>query len=158
MEAECDILSRDFLVSGLFSFFLRVLVSVSTNLISKKVSVSVSGSQKFFVTIKVSVSVSKLFGLEKVSITVSKIWVSKKSLGIGLENLGLKKSLNHNKCFKCEKSDSIGVDRFGLKKVSLCKGLEKSLGIYFTFFKIESESAISYSYSSSCADIIQITL
>merc|ERR1712240_457208 len=45
---------------------------------------------------KVSVSVSKIFGLEKKSRYRSqKLW-SQKSLGIGLENFGLKKSLSNN--------------------------------------------------------------
>ena len=56
---------------------------------------------------KVSVSVSKTFGLKKKSRYRSqKYLVSKKSLGIGLENFGLKKSLG------------IGLENFGLKKKS----------------------------------------
>ena len=48
------------------------------------------------------------FGLEKkVSVSVSKIFGLEKSLGIGLENFGLKKSLG------------IGLGNFGLKKVSV---------------------------------------
>ena len=55
----------------------------------------------YFLTFaKVSVSVSKKFGIKKVSVSVSKTFglkkkvsvsVSKKSLGLGLENFGLKK-------------------------------------------------------------------
>ena len=56
-------------------------------------------SRKYLVSKKVSVSVSKIFGLEK-------------SLGIGLENFGLKKSL------------SISLENFGLKK-SLSNELKK---------------------------------
>ena len=48
----------------------------------------------------------------RVSVSVSKILVSKKSLGIGLENFGLKKSLG------------IGLENFGLKK-SLSNDLKK---------------------------------
>ena len=55
--------------------------------------VSVSVSKKFGLK-KVSVSVSKTFGLEKKSRYRSrKYLVSKKSLGLGLENFGLEKSL-----------------------------------------------------------------
>ena len=62
--------------------------------------------------------VSRLLGIEtflnflRVSVSVSKILVSKKSLGIGLENFGLKKSLG------------IGLENFGLKK-SLSNNLKK---------------------------------
>ena len=52
---------------------------------------------------------------KKVSVLVSKIFGLKKSLGIGLKNSCLKKSL------------TIGLQRFGLKK--FCNGLEKSIGI-----------------------------
>ena len=62
-------------------------------------------SQKYLVSKKVSVSVSKIFSLKKKSRYRSrKYLVSKKSLGIGLENFGLKKSLG------------IGLENFGLKK------------------------------------------
>ena len=51
----------------------------------------------YFLTFaKVSVSVSKKFGLKKVSVSVSKTFGLKKSLGIGLENFGLKKSLSND--------------------------------------------------------------
>ena len=62
---------------------------------------------------KVSVSVLKIFGLEKKSRYRSrKYLVSKKSLGISLENFGLKKSLG------------ISLENFGFKKI-LCNDLEK---------------------------------
>ena len=70
-------------------------------------------SRKYLVSKKVSVSVSKIFGLKKKSRYRSrKYLVSKKSLGIGLENFGLKKSLG------------IGLENFGLKK-SLSNDLKK---------------------------------
>jgi len=70
-------------------------------------------SRKHLVSKKVSVSVSKTFGLKKKSRYRSrKYLVSKKSLGIGLENFGLKKSLG------------IGLENFGLKK-SLSNDLKK---------------------------------
>ena len=70
-------------------------------------------SRKYLVSKKVSVSVSKIFSLEKKSRYRSrKYLVSKKSLGIGLENFGLKKSLG------------IGLENFGLKK-SLSNDLKK---------------------------------
>ena len=90
-STECDILSRDFSVSRLFSIFWEYQ----------------SRSRKFWSRKKVSVLVSKIFGLEKKSQYQSqKYLVSKKSLGISLENFGLKKSL------------SIGLKNFGLKKKS----------------------------------------
>ena len=88
-RAECDISSRDFSVSRLFSIFWEYRYL----------------SQKFRSWKKKSVSVSKIFGLEKKSpIGLQNIWsqkksryrsrkdsVSKKSLSIGLKNFGLKK-------------------------------------------------------------------
>ena len=95
--SECDISSRDFSVSRLFSIFWEYR----------------SRSRKFWSRKKVSVSVSKIFSLEKKSRYRSrKYLVSKKSLGIGLENFGLKKSLG------------IGLENFGLKK-SLSNDLKK---------------------------------
>merc|ERR1711873_274442 len=94
---ECDISSRDFSVSRLFSIFYEYR----------------SRSRKFWSQKKVSVSVSKIFSLEKKSWYRSrKYLVLKKSLGIGLENFGLKKSLG------------IGLKNFGLKK-SLSNDLKK---------------------------------
>ena len=56
------------------------------------------------------------------------IWSQKESLGFGLENFGLKKvSVTVSKIW-VSKSITIGLQRFGLKK-SLCNGLKKSLGI-----------------------------
>ena len=86
---ECDISSRDFSVSRLFSIFWEYRSRSRKFWSRKKVSVSVSKifslekksryrSRKFLVSKKVSVSVSKIFGLEK-------------SLGLGLENFGLEK-------------------------------------------------------------------
>ena len=97
LVTECDISSRDFSVSRLFSIFWEYR----------------SRSRKFWSRKKVSVSVSKIFSLEKKSRYRSrKYLVSKKSLGIGLENFGLKKSLG------------IGLENFGLKK-SLSNDLKK---------------------------------
>ena len=87
--SECDISSWDFSVSRLFSIFWEYRYL----------------SQKFRSWKKKSVSVSKIFGLEKKSpIGLQNIWsqkksryrsrkdsVSKKSLSIGLKNFGLKK-------------------------------------------------------------------
>ena len=62
-RTECDISSRDFSVSRLFSFFLREIQNQSRQIWSrKKVSISVS---KNLVSKKVSVSVSKIFGIKK---------------------------------------------------------------------------------------------
>ena len=89
--SECDISSRDFSVSRLFSIFWEYR----------------SRSRKFLSRKKVSVSVSKKFSLKKKSRYRSrKYLVSKKSLGIGLENFGLKKSLG------------IGLEIFVSKTVS----------------------------------------
>ena len=62
----------------------------------------------YFLTFaKVSVSVSKKFGLKKVSVSVSKTFGLKKSLGIGLENIWSRKKV------------SVSVSKtFGLKKKS----------------------------------------
>ena len=106
-----------------FSLFVSISLSLK-KLGLKKVSLSVSKifglkkktqyrSRKFWSRKKVSVSVSKIFSLEKKSRYQSrKYLVSKKSLGIGLENFGLKKSLG------------IGLENFGLKK-SLSNDLKK---------------------------------
>ena len=77
-----------------------------------------------------------------VSVSVSKIFGPKKSLGIGLKNLGLKKSF------------SISYKNLGLKKVSVLVSkdlVSKKVSVmvskkswYFTYFNIESESAIYY--------------
>ena len=76
---ECDISSRDFSVSRLFSIFWEYR----------------SRSQKFWSRKKVSVSVSKIFSLEKKSRYRSrKYLVSKKSLGIGLENIWSRKKVS----------------------------------------------------------------
>ena len=49
----------------------------------------------YFLTFaKVSVSVSKKFGLKKVSVSVSKTFGLKKSLGIGLENIWSRKKVS----------------------------------------------------------------
>ena len=60
----------------------------------------------YFLTFaKVSVSVSKKFGLKKVSVSVSKTFGLKKSLGIGLENISSQKevSVSVSKIFGLEK-------------------------------------------------------
>ena len=68
----------------------------------------------YFLTFaKVSVSVSKKFGLKKVSVSISKTFGLKKSLGIGLENIWSRKKV------------SVSVSKtFGLKKKSLSIGLK----------------------------------
>ena len=77
--AECDISSRDFSVSRLFSIFLEYR----------------SRSRNFWSRKKVSVSVSKIFSLEKKSRYWSrKYLVSKKSIGIGLENIWSQKKVS----------------------------------------------------------------
>ena len=49
----------------------------------------------YFLTFaKVSVSVSKKFGLKKVSVSVSKTFGLEKSLGIGLENIWSRKKVS----------------------------------------------------------------
>ena len=95
-------------------------------------------SRKYLVSKKVSVSVSKILVSKKVSVSVSKIFALKKSLGISLENLGLKivsvsvskiwvsKKFQYQSRIWVSKSLSIGLERFGLKK-SLCNGLKKVL-------------------------------
>ena len=76
--------------------------------------VSVSVSKKFGLK-KVSVSVSKTFGLEKKSRYRSrKHLVSKKSLGIGLKNIWSRKkvSVSVSKILVSKKSLGIGLDEF----------------------------------------------
>ena len=85
-------------------------------------SLGIGLQKKYLVSKKVSVTVPKILSLEKKSryqsrkylvskkslgIGLENIWSRKKSLGIGLENFGLKKSLG------------IGLENFGLKKVSV---------------------------------------
>ena len=125
---ECDISSRDFSVSRVFSIFWEYR------------------SRKFWSRKKVSVSVSKIFSLKKKSRYRSpKYLVSKKSLGIGLENFGLKKvSVSVSKILVLKKVSVTTLKKFsrkslgiGLKniwsrkKVSVSKILvsKKSLGI-----------------------------
>ena len=88
----------------------------------------------YFLTFaKVSVSVSKKFGLKKKSRYRSqKHLVSKKSLGIGLENIWSRKkvSVSVSKTFGLEKSLGIGLENIWSRKkvlVSVSKifGLEK---------------------------------
>ena len=103
LEKKSRYWSRKYLVS------IKVSVSVSKTLVSKKSL----GIETFLNFLRVSVSVSKIFSLEKKSRYRSrKYLVSKKSLGIGLENFGLKKSLG------------FGLKNFGLKK-SLSNDLKK---------------------------------
>ena len=72
--------------------------------------VSVSVSKKFGLK-KVSVSVLKTFGLEKKSRYRSrKHLVSKKSLGIGLENIWSRKKVSVSKILVSKKSLSIGLN------------------------------------------------
>ena len=72
-------------------------------------------SRKYLVSKKVSVSVSKIFGLEK-------------SLGIGLENFGLKKSLSISlENFGLKKSLSNELKKFVLEKVVVLVSVKKSL-------------------------------
>ena len=66
--------------------------------------------------------------------------VSKKSLGIGLKNFGLrKKSRYQSQKFWSQKNLSIGIKMFGLKKVSVLvsKILVSKKSLYFTYYKIE---------------------
>ena len=63
--------------------FIKVSISVSKNLVLKKISVSVSK-----INIEKSLSLGlKIFGLKKVSVSVSKTVGLEKSLGISLENI-----------------------------------------------------------------------
>ena len=67
----------------------------------------------YFLTFaKVSVSVSKIFGLKKVSVSVSKTFGLEKSLGIGLENIWSRKkvSVMVSKILVSKKSLGIGLD------------------------------------------------
>jgi len=82
--------------------------------------VSVSVSKKFGLK-KVSVSVSKKFGLEKKSRYRSrKKFGLEKSLGIGLANIwSRKKSRYRSRIFWSQKSLSNDLKKFGLKKVSV---------------------------------------
>ena len=64
----------------------------------------------YFLTFaKVSVSVSKKFGLKKVSVSVSKTFGLEKSLGIGLKNIWSRK-----------KSLGLGLENFGLVTQCIC--------------------------------------
>ena len=87
----------------------------------------------YFLTFaKVSVSVSKKFGLKKVSVSVSKTFGLKKSLGIGLENIWSRKkvSVSVSKTFGLEEKSryrsrkylvskkSLGLENFDLEKKS----------------------------------------
>ena len=103
----------------------------------------------YFLTFaKVSVSVSKKFGLKKVSVSVSKTFglkkksryrswkylVSKKSLGLGIENFGLEKKSRYRsrKYLVSKKSLGIGLENIWSRKkvsVSVLKifGLKQSL-------------------------------
>ena len=102
---ECDISSRDFSILRLFSFFWEYQYRSLKNWSLKK---SQYRPQKYLVS-------------KKVSVSVSKILVSKKSLGIGLENFGLKKSQYWSQNIWSKKSLDIGLKKFGLKKVILWK-------------------------------------
>ena len=80
--------------------------------------VSVSVSKKFGLK-KVSVSVSKTFGLEKKSRYRSrKHLVSKKSLGIGLENIWSQKKSRYRSRKYLVSKKSLGLGNFGLEKKS----------------------------------------
>ena len=77
----------------------------------------------YFLTFaKVSVSVSKKFGLKKVSVSVSKTFGLEKSLGIGLENIWSRKkvSVSVSKIFRLEKKSRSRSRKFwSRKKVSV---------------------------------------
>ena len=74
----------------------------------------------YFLTFaKVSVSVSKTFGLKKVSVSVSK-----KSLGIGLENIWSRKKSRYRSQKYLVSKESLGLENFGLEK-SLFIGLDE---------------------------------
>ena len=65
----------------------------------------------YFLTFaKVSVSVSKKFGLKKVSVSVSKTFGLEKSLGISLENIQSQKKVSVSKILVLKKSLGIGLD------------------------------------------------
>ena len=70
----------------------------------------------YFLTFaKVSVSVSKNFGLKKVSVSVLKTFGLKKSLGIGLENIWSRKKVSVSKILVSKKvSVSVSMKFFGL--------------------------------------------
>ena len=96
-QPECDISSRDFSVSRLFSIFWEYR----------------SRSRKFWSQKKVSVSVSKIFSLEEKSRYRSrKYLVSKKSLSIGLENIWSQKKVlvSVSKILVLKKSLGVGLD------------------------------------------------
>ena len=86
-------------------------------------------SRKYLVSKKVSVSVSKIFSLEKTSRYRSrKYLVSKKSLGIGLENFGLKKSLG------------IGLENiWSRKKVLVSVSKKISVSVSMKFFGLVTQ-------------------
>ena len=71
----------------------------------------------YFLTFaKVSVSVSKKFGLKKVSVSVSKTFGLKKSLGIGRENIWSRKKVS----VSVSKKGSVSVSKILVsKKVSV---------------------------------------
>ena len=75
-HTECDISSRDFSVSRLFSIFWEYRSRSWKYLVSKK-SLGI-GLKNIWSRKKVSVSVSKTLVSKKVSVSVSKILVSKK--------------------------------------------------------------------------------
>ena len=90
----------------------------------------------FLTFAKVSVSVSKTFGLEKsLGIGLENIWskkksryrsrkhlVSKKSLGIGLENIWSQKKVSVSKILVSKKNLGIGLDEFFWSRHSVPKG------------------------------------
>ena len=109
----------------------------------------------YFLTFaKVSVSVSKKFGLKKVSVSVSKNFSLKKTFSTSLKNTWSRKKSKYQsrKYLVSKKSLSIGLENLGLKKVSLQIWSQKKVFVtvskkvlVFQYFKIKSESAIYYS-------------
>ena len=79
----------------------------------------------YFLTFaKVSVSVSKKFGLKKVSVSVSKTFGLEKSLGIGLENIWSRKKSRY-RSRKYSVSKKVSVSKILVSKKSLGIGLDE---------------------------------
>ena len=84
------------------------------------------GIETFLNFLRVSVSVSKIWVSKKVSVSGLKIFGLKKSLGIGLKNIWSRKKSRYRsrKYLVSKKSLSLGLENFGLKK-SLGIGLDE---------------------------------
>ena len=143
--AECDISSRDFSVSRLFSFLWEYQYR------SQKQSLSI-GLKNIWSRKNVSVSVSKIFGLKKSLVSVTKRFGLEKSLSICLENFGLEKQSRYrSRKYLVSKKVSVSVSKiFGLEKKSRYRSRkfwsQKSLSIGLKNFVLKK--------SSSYADVI----